>query len=530
MVRRAKWKGFVKLSSIAVKSDRRKVADEFGDFQTPRSLALSACRVIEGLGFEPASIVEPNCGIGAFIRAATECFPNVREVVGLDINATYVRRTQDDFGNRLGVNARFICASFFDTDWQAVFESLAEPVLVIGNPPWVTNSDLGRAGSSNLPVKSNAFVRSGIEAITGKSNFDISEWMLTRLLHRLDGRTAVLAMLCKTSVARKTLIYAWERRLRLKASSMFVIDAKRHFDASVEACLLVCQLSPSGSSRDCAVYSTIASPNPHHVIGFRDRQLIADVDLYQRWGHLRGPETVKWRSGIKHDCSKVMELSPIGDRFRNGFGETVALEDDYLFPLLKSSDLASRPGGDPRRVMLVPQRSVSDDTAAIQDRAPKTWKYLEDHGSQLDRRASAIYRKRPRFAVFGIGNYSFAPWKVAISGFYKKLEFQVVGSVSGKPCVLDDTSYFVSCDTEAEARLLAGLLNSEAATGFFSAFVFWDAKRPITIDLLRRLDLRSVAQELKLDQELEPYLRLRPAIRHRAIADDAGETLFDGSQ
>ena len=52
------------------------------------------------------------------------------------------------------------------------------------------------------------------------------------------------------------------------------------------------------------------------------------------------------------------------------------------------------------------------------------------------------------------------------------------------------------CQSEQEARYVADLLNSQPAREFFSAFVFWDAKRPITIDMLRRLDLSALAREL----------------------------------
>ncbi len=68
------------------------------------------------------------------------------------------------------------------------------------------------------------------------------------------------------------------------------------------------------------------------------------------------------------------------------------------------------------------------------------------------------------------------------------------------PVVLDDTACFLSFENEREARLIADSLNSEAATEFFSAFVFWDSKRPITIELLRHFDLIMLAQELhKID-------------------------------
>ena len=108
---------------------------------------------------------------------------------------------------------------------------------------------------------------------------------------------------------------------------------------------------------------------------------------------------------------------------------------------------------------------------------------------------SSIYRSRPRFSVFGVGPYSFAPWKVAISGFYKHLNFRCIGPIEGKPVVLDDTCYFLPCQTEHDARIIAQLLNSQTAKGFFRSFIFWDAKRPVTAQLLASLDLAALAED-----------------------------------
>ena len=83
--------------------------------------------------------------------------------------------------------------------------------------------------------------------------------------------------------------------------------------------------------------------------------------------------------------------------------------------------------------------------------------------------------QRPRFSVFGIGEYSFAQWKVAISGFYKSLDFRVVAPCEGRPVVLDDTCYFLPFRSEKEAVTVAELLNSDKARGFFKSVVFWDA-------------------------------------------------------
>ena len=179
--------------------------------------------------------------------------------------------------------------------------------------------------------------------------------------------------------------------------------------------------------------------------------------------------------------------SPISKSvYVNGLNELISLEEHFLYPVMKSSELARRTM--PSRVMLVTQRTIGEDTSSIADHAPLTWRYLES-------RSSSIYRNRLRFSIFGIGEYSFTPWKAAISGFYKKLEFVSVGPKDGKPVVLDDTCYFLPCGSEEEAGQLTQLLNAESARGFFDAFVFWDAKRPITVGLLANLDLDALASE-----------------------------------
>ena len=94
---------------------------------------------------------------------------------------------------------------------------------------------------------------------------------------------------------------------------------------------------------------------------------------------------------------------------------------------------------------------------------------------------------------------------MAISGFYKRLAFKPVGPYRGKPVVLDDTSYFLPCQSKAQADYLSDLLNSPAAQAFYRAFVFWDVKRPITADLLRRLDLRRLAEEAGAERQFDGF-------------------------
>ncbi len=474
---------------------KHKVA--FGDFQTPIDLAREVCSAVARTGLRPRSILEPTCGTGSLLLAALDEFPSARAAVGLDINQQYVREARDALtGSPNRSKVRLLAANFFDTAWEKILRSLPDPLLVIGNLPWVTSAVLGSLGSRNLPTKSNFQKHRGLDAITGKSNFDISEWMMLRILDWLSGRQATLALLCKTAVARKVLAHAWRAHAPLASSATYIIPAFLHFGAAVDACLLVCAFVPGAHSSDCAVYEALASRAPASRIGLRNNQLIANIELYERWKHLEGRERRKWRSGIKHDCAQVLELTKEDSHYRNRAGEIVDIEDTYVYPMLKSSDLANGKVACPRRWMLVPQRSIGESTASIKHVAPKTWAYLTRNKALFARRASSIYEGRPPFSIFGVGEYSFSPWKVAISGFYKHLSFKVVGPFVSRPVVLDDTSYFLPCKTRHEAEYLAGLLNSETARGFYEAFVFWDSKRPVTVDLLRRLDLLALASAL----------------------------------
>lgn len=472
------------------KHTKTKRETEFGDFQTPPDLASRVCDLLTTIASFPGSIVEPTCGMGSFLLASETIFCNCEVMVGYEINSEYVQNARS-----IVKKATIYQQDFFTNDWQVILKELPEPIFVVGNPPWVTNSAVGAIHGKNLPAKSNFQGLTGLDAITGRSNFDISEWMLTRLLASLSGHTAVLAMLCKTVVARKVLHRTWNDNIQIRKSSIYLIDAPSYFGAAVDACLLVCFLEPNSNSNECAVYTDLDALKPDSTFALRDNRLVADLDSYDTYGRYCGRSPLKWRSGIKHDCSRIMELRPTQETsvYINGLGESVKLEPTFLYPMLKSSELIK--GEAPSRYMLVTQKTIGEDTAGIFDNAPLTWHYLESHGETLDSRLSSIYRNRPRFSVFGIGEYSFARWKVAISGFYKQLVFRYVAPVNGKPVVLDDTCYFLPCRSENEARKLVALLNTEKSRRFFESFIFWDAKRPITATLLSSLDLGKLAAD-----------------------------------
>ena len=501
---------------------RSKQRKEFGDFQTPVDLSARICDFLFDQGVRPSSVVEPTCGEGNLLLSALDRFTSVTTAIGVDINPEYVEHVRTRLAAQSRSNrVRVLQGDFFNLDWGRLLRGLADPILVIGNPPWVTSSELASLNSTNLPIKTNLQGLSGLDAKTGKSNFDISEWMLIRILESLNHRNATMAMLCKTSVARKVLAHAWKRDFRLGRSRIYLIDAKEAFGASVDACLLVCDTTVSERHEYiCRVYEGISEDAYRTTFGYRNNRLIADIDRYERWKHLENGSSYTWRSGIKHDCSRVMELRREERGFRNRLGELFDLETTYVYPMLKSSDVANDDTPEPSRWMLVTQKAVGENTTLIRHTAPKTWAYLTSHSEFFARRRSSVYKGYPRFSIFGVGEYSFAPWKVAISGLYKKLHFAVVRPYAEKSVVLDDTCYFIPCQSEEEANRLAGLLNSEVASEFFRSFIFWDAKRPITASILGRLSLVALARELGAEETIMGFLSAREstAPSHRQLA------------
>ena len=122
------------------------------------------------------------------------------------------------------------------------------------------------------------------------------------------------------------------------------------------------------------------------------------------------------------------------------------VEPAYVYPLAKGGDLAIRRESPcPERAVLVTQQRIGQDTTPLASLAPRLWSYLQAHAAAFSKRRSSIYRGQPPFAMFGLGPYSFAPYKVAIGALHKEPCFRALGPRQGKPMMLDDTCYLLPC-------------------------------------------------------------------------------------
>lgn len=475
-------------------NDERRRRAEFGDWQTPFELAQASCAKLVELGIKPDVVIEPTCGVGAYVLAAKEAFPKANAIHGYEINPEYLSKLTERLTETPGTeHVQVHEADFFAHDWEASLQTVEGTLLVIGNFPWVTSSQQGAIGGTNLPVKSNFQGHSGFDAMTGKANFDISEWMLLKVLAWFRHRTGAIGMLVKTAVARKILSQAQQQGATLVDAFMFNIDSKKNFNAAVDACLLVMRFDPKATDAtyEYTVFRDLNAEQGTRV-GHRIGKTVGDLDAFDANCHLIGKSPQKWRSGVKHDLSSIMEFSRNPGGLTNGLGEVVSLEDAYLYPLLKGSDVGSNKQWR-NKFILVTQTYVGETTEPIKILAPQTWQYLEDHDDQLDARGSSIYAKNPRFSIFGVGPYAFLPWKIAICALYKKLEFRLIGPIEGKPVMFDDTVYYISFNSREEAETALTQLNTPEVRKLMSSMIFWDEKRPIKTSVLNVVDFEKLS-------------------------------------
>lgn len=459
---------------------------EFGDFQTPQELVNEILSLLCRLGFQWSRTLEPTCGLGNFIEASLQYST---EVSGVELQQKYFRHSADRFSNDPTVSIRQgdvfqIAAS--DFHWKT-----SGRLLIVGNPPWVTNSELGLLNSPNLPTKTNLRGLPGIEAITGSANFDLTEAVWIRLIKEFLNEQPIIALLCKTSVARAVLDYCRGSRLPVQNCKIYKIDAVKHFAAAVDACLFVLTVGWGTPKFEAEVFSSLDSLTATNRIGFSENGAVFDLDRYEEIRFLDGKCQKTWRQGLKHDAAAVMELSWNGNSYKNAGGDEVDVESEYVYPLIKTADFVS---SDQTRAVIVPQKLLGENTEHLRVTAPKLWAYLTAHQEIFASRKSSIYKTQPRFAVFGIGDYTFAPFKVAVSGFLKKPLFKVIAPSESKPVILDDTCYFIDCKSLNEASTICDLLNDSLTSQFLEAICYRDAKRPITKAVLQRIDLIAVAR------------------------------------
>ena len=288
---------------------------EYGDFQTNTELANKVAFYLTIKNVSPEIVIEPTCGKGHFIVASLKHFSNIKEVFGIEIYKPYVWESKfniiDFYLNNPTENKpkiSIIYSSVFDFDFKTISkENSTKEILIIGNPPWVTNSKLGSLNSSNLPKKSNFKNHNGLDAMTGKGNFDIAEYITLMMIETFQHQQGNIALLVKNTVIKNIVFGQFTKKYSISDIEKHCIDSKKEFNVSVEASLFYCKLN-SNPTYDCSEFDFYNNSKAKLNFGWLSDKFVSNIDTYSNAEQIDGKCPFEWRQGIKHDCSSIMEL------------------------------------------------------------------------------------------------------------------------------------------------------------------------------------------------------------------------------
>ena len=489
---------------------------DFGDFQTPYSLTNHICEFLFNLGFNPDIVIEPTCGEGNFVISALKYFPALKKIIAIDIQPSYEHAFKkkiliSQLNNKKNSEIHFIKGNIFKIDLEELLKRKnirkSDQIIALGNPPWLTNAELSKLNSDNIPVKKNLTALKGLDAITGKANFDISENIIFNLIKSLPENT-IFAFLLKYTVIRNLIRNMDKYNVSLQDCKAFLIDTSKEFKVNISAGLFIFKKGPS-EVKTCNVYSFYRPDKLLYEFGIIREKFVSNIELYDKVGFIEGISPFVWRQGIKHDATKLLVLDETHPKtYVNGLNKKVDIEEDLIYPLVKSSHLNQLMIKSTTKKLIVTQSNIGQNTNYIKEYFPKSWLYLIGVESLFELRKSIIYKNKPKFSIFGVGDYSFKKYKIAVSGFNKKINFTYIPPIDNKPVMLDDTCYFLSFDHQTDALIVWGLLNSKIVFNYLSSIVFLDNKRPYTKDILMRMDIKILLNNISFENFLDTYSSL----------------------
>jgi SAM-dependent methyltransferase len=387
---------------------------------------------------------------------------------------------------------------------------------IVGNPPWVNWTSLPddyRDITKDLWI-SQGLVREG--AVLGKASRDMAMLFVTVCVNRYmnsDGKLGLLVpfTLFKSHAGAGFRVFL-ARKCRV--SKVHDLVALRPFEGAVNRTALLsltrgitkfpvdCQLwdSQNGGAIDfrLPLSEVKKSTSSHKIVMF---PIEGEAKPESPWlGVTRGAKDAVLRAvgssryyeahkGVGTDLNSaywikvldkqqndllVRNFSKIGKKKLKEI--TTLVEPGLVFPLLRGRDTRkwySRPSAhiivphDPRTGLALSEHRMKVDY-------PKTYRYLVTFKQELRSRPNLILQKGPFYAVYGIGAYTYAPYKVMwkyISGRIAgkgKFSATVVSEIDdeqtpNKTIIPNEKLVIVPFESLREAHYVAAVLNSSIA-------------------------------------------------------------------
>lgn len=480
-----------------------------GQFHTPEWLVTDVLGELdEGLRLR-GRILDPGCGSGVFVRLllrerlergmapdealqglyGIEVDPLAVLIARFSITLEFLRQgvtPPSDVPSPIHWGDAVLGASF-----GAERNALPKVEALVGNPPWVGWDVLSRDYRDRLRKRVldrlDLYESEGFLSRLGGASDDLLHVFTSVTIDRHLARDGQVLYLVKRSLFDNVTGRDF-RRLRLR---------RRAGSSRSLAVLHVQDLSGLGKIFDdgagaTALLHLVADRATSFPIPWDER---VDRDGTMRRGHAqpaRDEEGAPWRivwddgecapdlegenayaarirHGLKHDAEDVFALEVVersGDLVicRDETG-TFEIESDLVFPYLKSRHVRAFSILGHGHVLLPQQRAGMDNEAWLREHRPCAYTYLRRHAGRLAQRRSSVYRKGVFYGLFGLGEYSFAPWRVAWCSMGEDPRFVVSGSredafLGPRAPIFDSVHYTIAFESDDAPHYLAAYLNA----------------------------------------------------------------------
>lgn len=489
----------------------RKVRLALGEYYTPRGVAELAVESLEVEDMLDATFLDPGCGSGVFTSVcidakinasgkvtADDLIDNITSsVYGLDLNPVAVKSTKLAYILSLlplldQAESKVLEIPVFLTD--ALQLTRDEPITfqnksfdpnvdyLIGNPPWITwgrlDDTVKDAWRAMYVEQLNLLPHEGVDLRLGYANDDISIPYVWVCIHHYLKENGGAAFVLKRDImkgpAGKLLRTLNVSDRPLSVMHIHDFNKLRPFGDQVGANAAIYTLSvdtppqfpiptiswtngdsSSDFSTKNSIYETLEREETEITSLYDDDHTSAWIRRDAERGAL-GECSHDIRHGVKDDANDVFDIQR---------SQIDKLEPDLVYPYIKSRHIVKY-GLFGHDLRLVPIKKANEDNEVeLKNKYPRTYEYLQQNRDVLDSRSSSWLQDGPFYNVFGLGDYTWADYKVAWCRLGFKPHFSVISTVDdpdlGEKIVVPGDHYmFIATKHEREAHFLCGLLNS----------------------------------------------------------------------
>jgi len=381
---------------------------------------------------EIKSVIDTAAGSCNFLIPLAEKFPE-KQFYGIEKNEFIFRQTKvktDGLKNLTYLKGDMIFDHF----------DIPECDLYIGNPPFVNLNDMDDDYRLKvIDIWKNEFpTEKGYKLLLGNSRGDLSQLIfhLTMKIY-LKEKADCAVILPDSLLFGNEASRAFREFRNFNVRSLWDISDKSAFSYTKRPCFVL-----FGQKGEETVFPVLYRKQKEKIqLHLHKGQLVPQSAI------IHGSNHYQTRQGIN-------TLGANGIYMKN---ELPLWKSELLQPLYRSCDV-KRWQAEPSRWILMPYREKKLLTEEyLMKKEPAVWKYLTKYKKELSDRKSPHLKKKGWYSLFGVGDYTFSPWKVIWNALGAR---DINAAVISKGIPNQAMHAYISLNDEKEAHYVCALMNS----------------------------------------------------------------------